>query len=341
MKRVGLAAALVVLLAGGAAVGLALGFLSVPASASADEVVVEIPKGSGLRRIAEQLARERLVTSALGFRLYARAKGAQGSLRAGEFRLRRNMTPPELLEWLLHGERVLHKITVPEGFSAREIADAVEASGLARGADFRRLAEDAAFARSLGIPADRLEGYLLPDTYHFEKGIDAGGIATAMVRRFQTLFTAELQAKATARGLTPHQAVTLASIVEKETATPAERPVVAGVFYNRLGRRMRLESDPTIIYGMRDYAGDIRKKDIHDPTNVYNTYVIDGLPPGPIANPGIEALRAVAEPATHEWLFFVAHGSEEGHVFAKTYAEHRRNVARYLERRRALRGGRR
>ena len=302
-----------------------------PASGSPDEVIVEIPKGATLGKIAHTLEKNGVLQDARAFRYYVQFEKKQNKLRAGEFRLRRDLTPAQLLDTLVKGEVLLHKITVPEGLNAKDIAKVVGASGLATEETFLAVTEDATLARELGLAADRLEGYLYPDTYSFEKGVGARGIATAMVRRFQEVWTDDLKAKAAAFGLTTHQAVTLASIVEKETGDPSERPIIAGVFHNRMKKGMRLESDPTIIYGIKNYDGNIRRKDIRDPANVYNTYVIKGLPPGPIASPGGDALRAVAVPNSHSYYYFVAKGSGAGgsHHFSATYDEHLKNVRKY------------
>lgn len=328
MKRIAVVLLLLVIVGAGGAAGAAWWFVNTPVSSSTAEVIVDIPKGAGSHAIAEQLVEQGLVRNAVAFRYYVKFRKAGSALRAGEFRFRRDLTPSQVLETILKGDVVLHKITVPEGLAAKDISTLVEASGLGSGAEFLRLTDDAVFARSLGVPADRLEGYLYPDTYAFEKGAGARTIAATMVKHFQQVWTPEIAAKAKALGLDEHRAVTLASIVEKETGVPEERAIIAGVFYNRLTKGMKLESDPTIIYGMKEYRGNIHKADIHDPANVYNTYVIKGLPPGPIASPGGDALRAVAEPAKHDWIFFVANG-EGRHVFAATLQEHVRNVERY------------
>ena len=333
MKKLVLFLLVVGLLGAGGAGAYGWMFVNTPSSDSTEEVLVDIPKGSSLSRIAVLMEQNGLVRDAQLFRWYVRLRDDQGGLRAGEFRLRKNLTPQELLETLLKGEVVLHKLTVPEGLTAREIGALVDASGLGKGSEFEQLANDPVFARGLGVAADRLEGYLFPDTYNFVKNVGARGIAEAMVRRFQEVWTADLQARAKTHGLDAHQAVILASIVEKETGDAAERGIIAGVFYNRLKKGMKLETDPTIIYGMMmmgTYKGNIRKSDIHDPKNVWNTYVIKGLPPGPIANPGGDALRAVAYPNTHDWLFFVAKGpGSREHVFTSTYQEHLAAVKKY------------
>lgn len=342
MKRILLFLFLLVFLAAAGAGGYSFWWVNKPASGSPDEVIVEIPKGAGLSRIAVLLEQNGVLSGSRQFRYYVRALQKQNRLRAGEFRLRKDLTPAQLLDTLLNGEVVLHKVTVPEGLRAKEIATLVQAAGLATEAEFDAVVNDRAFAQELGIPAPTLEGYLFPDTYAFEKNAGAKGVATAMVRRFQAVWTDDLEARAAGFGLTTHQAVTLASIVEKETGDPSERPIIAGVFHNRLKKGMRLESDPTIIYGMvamGTYDGNIRKKDIRDPANLYSTYVIKGLPPGPIASPGADALRAVAYPSTHDYLFFVAKGAGSGsHHFSSTLEEHERNVTKYQRRPRAKSG---
>lgn len=336
MRKLLLVLLFVIVVPAGAVAGYAFWWANTPASSSPDEVVVEIPKGAGLVKIASLLEKNGVLHDARAFRYYVQFVNKQDKLRAGEFRLRKDLTPSQLLHTLVRGDVVLHRITVPEGYAAKEIAKVVGVSGLASESEFFAIANDPAFARELGIPADRLEGYLFPDTYSFAKGVGAREIATAMVRRFQAVWNDELKSRAATFGLTTHQAVTFASIVEKETGDPSERPIIAGVFHNRLKKGMRLESDPTIIYGIKNYDGNIRKKDIRDPANVYNTYVIKGLPPGPIASPGAEALRAVAYPAQHSYYYFVAKGAGSGsHHFSATYEEHAAMVRKYLLRRRS------
>lgn len=332
MKRLLLVVFLIGFLGAAGAGGYAFWWSNSAASSSPEEVIVEIPRGAGLSKIAALLEKNGVVSGSREFRYFVRLKQKQNKLRAGEFRLRKNLTPVQLLDALLYGEVVLHRVTVPEGLRAKEIAALVQAAGLATEAEFMAIVSDAAFARGLGIPADSLEGYLFPDTYSFEKGAGANGVATAMVRRFQAVWTEDLKARAAGFGLTTHQAITLASIVEKETGDPSERAVIAGVFYNRLKKGMRLQTDPTVIYGIKDYDGNIRKRDLLDASNIYNTYVIKGLPPGPIASPGADALKSVAYPSTHGYYYFVAKGEGSGsHHFAPTLEEHERNVQKYLQ----------
>jgi UPF0755 protein len=193
--------------------------------------------------------------------------------------------------------------------------------------------EDAEFAHSLGIENPTLEGYLFPDTYRFPRNLSAREIARELVDQFSAVWqTIEPQARK--RGMSMSEVVTLASIVEKETGAAEERPVIAAVFLNRLDKRMRLETDPSVIYGIEDFDGNLRKRHLTDRSNPYNTYRHKGLPPGPIASPGAGALRAVVEPAENEYLYFVSR-NDGTHQFSRSYREHVNAVNRYQRRRRS------
>ncbi|MDX1649878.1 MAG: endolytic transglycosylase MltG, partial [Myxococcota bacterium] len=218
-------------------------------------------------------------------------------------------------------------LTVPEGFEAREIAARVAEVAEVAVDSVRALVADTALADRLGVPGPTLEGYLFPETYHFARGLAPRALAEAMVEEFLRAWE-PLAPKARARGLSMREVVTLASIVEKETAVPEERPLVSAVFHNRLARGMRLETDPTVIYGIPDFDGNLRRVHLEDETNPYNTYRIPGLPPGPIANPGAEALRATVEPADVDYLFFVSR-NDGSHVFSETWRAHANAVNRY------------
>ncbi len=186
---------------------------------------------------------------------------------------------------------------------------------------------DASLAKGNGINADTFEGYLFPDTYHFPGDVQAEKIIQAMVKRFHAVFTPEWRTRAETLGFTVHQAVILASIVEKETGDPSERPVISSVFHNRLKRNMRLESDPTVIYGIKNFNGNITRKDLKRKTP-YNTYRIKGLPAGPISNPGKESIRAVLYPANTRFLYFVSKKNGT-HAFSTNLADHNRAVRQY------------
>ncbi|MFP7753515.1 endolytic transglycosylase MltG [Thermodesulfobacteriota bacterium B35] len=288
--------------------------------------VIRIPRGSGVRRITTLLAGAGILDDDLRFPLLARLTGLGGRLRAGEFRLPPGLSPLALLHLLERGEVVRHRVTVPEGWNVRQVASFLAARNWVDADRFLALARDRQFIRSLGLDEAGLEGYLFPDTYVLERGAtDERLVLTMMVSRFLAVWK-EL-AKDSHTGLSRHQVVTLASIVEKETAAAAERPLIARVFLNRLARGMRLQSDPTVIYGLAGFDGNLTRRDLRTRTP-YNTYVIPGLPPGPICNPGRAALVAVLHPADSDVLYFVSR-NDGTHQFSRTLREHNRAVRRF------------
>ena len=208
-----------------------------------------------------------------------------------------------------------------------EISQQLEVAGLGTQSAFTTLAHDPNFCTSLGIDSDNLEGYLFPDTYFFEKGMPPETILATMVTRFQKVFVPAWKNRARQRGLSVHQVVTLASIIEKETGTPDERALISSVFHNRLKRNMRLQSDPTVIYGISNFNGNLTRKDLKTPSP-YNTYIIKGLPPGPIANPGRLAMEAALFPVNSKFYFFVSK-NDTTHHFSATLKEHNRAVGKY------------
>ncbi|HWP34391.1 MAG TPA: endolytic transglycosylase MltG [Thermodesulfobacteriota bacterium] len=329
------AAATLLLLVLGAAAGAWVYYLSTPAGRGGAPRVVEIPPGRPLAAVARDLEAAGVIRHRRLFTLYAWSVGAAGRLKAGEYELAANLTPRQVLGRLLRGEVLQHRITIPEGSSVREIAALLAAAGLADEHAVLAKAEDPQFARALGVPADRLEGYLAPDTYYFARGIPPEAILRAMVARYRAMVTPALLEEAARQGLTEHRLVTLASIVEKETGRPEERPLVAAVFRNRLARGIPLQSDPTVIYGLERFDGNLRRADLLR-WSPYNTYRIVGLPPGPIASPGLAAIEATLRPAPVDYLYFVSR-NDGTHHFSRTLAEHERAVDRY-QRRPARRG---
>ena len=330
MKRMlGLTAAILValLLAGAFAVSRALA----PASDQAREIPVEIAEGSTLARIATQLEERGVVRRAWAFEWLARSEGQAAALRAGEYLLSPDRTPGQILEQLAAGRVRTHALAIPEGLTIREIAERVERAGFGDAESFAGLAHDADVVAESGVEGDSLEGYLFPETYRFARGVSQRAIVDDMVAEYRRAW-APLAAQAAARGMSDREALILASIVEKETGAPEERPLISGVFHNRLARGMRLETDPTVIYGIPDFDGNLRRRHLEDGANPYNTYRIAALPPGPIANPGEAALRAAVEPAETDALFFVSK-NDGTHHFSKTYAEHARAVDRFQRRR--------
>jgi len=305
--------------------------LSPAADAGAPEVIFVVEPGDSLGRVAQNLERVGLVRNGGMAEGYARLLGLSPRLRAGEYALSASMSPRAIFGHIASGQVVTHPVVVPEGFTTAQIAERLQAEGLADAASFSAVCADSAFARELGVPGTSLEGFLFPETYRFPRKLEPREIARAMVAEFFTAWK-PLAPEAEKRGLSLHEVVTLASIVEKETGAPDERPLIASVFANRLARGMRLESDPTTIYGIPDFDGNLRRRDLENETNPYNTYRIAGLPPGPIANPGIASLRAVVEPAQTQYLYFVSR-NDGTHIFSRSYAEHVNAVNRHQRKR--------
>jgi UPF0755 protein len=244
------------------------------------------------------------------------------------------MSPLNILNILKKGAIITHPYTIPEGFTARQIGELYDKKGLLNMHEFLEAAGDSDIAGHYGISGPGLEGYLYPDTYQFGLGLSPKAVINVMVKRFQEVID-PFRARAKELGMTIEEVVILASIVEKETGRAEERPLIASVFLNRLKKRMRLESDPTVIYGLNGFNGNLTKKDLTAYTP-YNTYVIPGLPPGPIANPGMEAIRAVLYPAESDYLYFVSK-NDGTHHFSKTLSEHNRAVEIYQKKRRKAR----
>lgn len=304
-------------------------FLMSPADKGGADQVFIVKEGSSLKEVAGDLEKTGLITNKTLFVLWTRVKGYGKDLRAGEYALSPAMAPVQLLEILRKGLVILYPVTIPEGFTRDQIADALAAKGLADKKRFLELTRDKALLRQYGISGPSFEGYLFPDTYHFSRGMPTSAVLDTMVKRFKQV-VAPLMEKSQATGMKFEDVVILASIVEKETGKPEERPLIASVFLNRLRLGMRLESDPTVIYGIENFDGDLKKKDLTEKTP-YNTYVIHGLTPGPIANPGLESIKAVMDPARTDYLYFVSR-NDGSHHFSKTLAEHNRAVEMYQKR---------
>jgi UPF0755 protein len=289
--------------------------------------IIYISKGSSVGQIAQELDKAGFIPNTWSFKLLARLEHAERDLKPGEYGFPSGVTASQILEKLRKGERLVRRLTIPEGYSYRQIAQAIAATGMATEAQVMIAFNDPYYLGQLGFPAVSLEGYLFPSTYEYDSRTTLQELLSEMIQEFRGHFDGELKARAEAAGWTIPQVVTLASIIEKETARPEERPLIASVFHNRLQRGMPLQSDPTIIYGLTNYDGNIRQEDIRNP-HPYNTYVHIGLPPGPIASPGMESMRAVLSPATADFLFFVA--KKDGtHHFSKDLVSHQQAVQQY------------
>jgi UPF0755 protein len=305
-------------------------FAMTPADKDGDQKVFYVRPGATLRHVAGELQEMGLITSKSLFLLWARTMGYGKHIKAGEYRLSPAMSPIQILHTLHKGIVVTHPVTIPEGFTVQQISEALVEKGLADKEEFLSLARDPHTARRYGISEAGLEGYLYPDTYHFSKGIAAVDIIDVMVRRLLEV-VAPHRERMEQLGMSLEEVITLASIVEKETGRAEERPVIASVFLNRLAQNMRLESDPTVIYGVEEFDGNLTRKDLREATP-YNTYVIQGLPPGPIASPGRDAILAVLYPADTQYLYFVSK-NDGSHHFSTTLEEHNRAVNVYQRRR--------
>jgi UPF0755 protein len=333
MIRVVLAALVCLLFAGALGVYTQTQRMLAPAASEPAPQLFDVAPGATLGSVSTRLEAAGLVRSALATRLVARRTGLDTKLQVGEYEVSPDQTPQQILAVLTSGKVKTWPVTLPEGIRATEIAQRLEDAGLVEAAAFVQGVEDAALRRELGISGDSLEGYLYPDTYNLPRGMKPEQIARAMVHHFEQIWSQEIEALARDSSLSKAEIVTLASIVEKETAAEAERPVIAAVFLNRLDKNMRLETDPTVIYGIPDFDGNIKKKHLRDGTNPYNTYRIAGLPPGPIASPGLEALRAVVAPAETDFLYFVSR-NDGTHAFSSTLRDHINAVNHYQKNRR-------
>lgn len=294
---------------------------------SGEEQFVEIPPGVGPVAIGERLVAAGVVQDPIVFRGALWLTGRARQLQAGEYRFDRPMNAIEVVEKIARGDVYRRFVTFREGLTIAEMSQVYEQSGLGPAADFRKAAKDASLIKDVDAEASDLEGYLFPDTYSLPRETTAPALITQMVGSFRKVFNSALQEAARAQQLTVREAVTLASLVEKETAVPAERPVVAAVYLNRQRLGMPMQADPTVIFAMlREgrYHGNIRKEDLQI-DSPYNTYKYPGLPPGPIAAPGKASLEAAVRPADVQYLYFVSR-NDGSHVFATTLDEHNRNV---------------
>ena len=303
---------------------------AVPPQEHPPSKIVMIPDGSTFQQVAALLEREHLIKSRAAFVLLGRAQSADRKIHAGEYELNAGMVPADILSKMLSGQVLLRPITIPEGLTMAQIAVLLGQHAVTDPTEFLRLGHDRIFIASLGLKTESLEGYLYPDTYKFPRSMKARDVVTAMVDHFKQVFGPDLRARAQELNMTEHEVVTLASIIEKETGANGERPEISAVFHNRLKKHIPLQSDPTVIYGLTSFDGNIRKKDLSSPS-LYNTYKFTGLPPGPIANPGVEAIKATLYPSASRALYFVSR-NDGTHQFSTTLAEHNLAVEKYQKR---------
>ena len=286
-------------------------------------VIVDIRPGSSLARIAGLLEEQQALNSARKFILLNRLLGSARRLRAGEYEFPAGSSPLAIIEMLSQGQVRQHFFTIPEGFTRQQIGARLAALEICQPREFEQLTTDPVFLQKFGISAASAEGYLFPETYSYTRPANGAALIAAMLRTGQRELT---EIAPDTRSV--HRLLTLASIIQKEAGSEAEMPLIASVFHNRLQKNMRLESDPTTIYGLGDnFDGNLRRPDLRHPSP-YNTYRHRGLPPGPICSPGRAALQAAARPAVSDFFYFVSR-NDGSHQFSRTLAEHRRAVRQY------------
>jgi UPF0755 protein len=331
LLRALLALCLIALLAASGLFLWARQWIETPVAGLQAPVAFEVARGATLRSVAASLEKQGMLDQPRAWIAWARLTGRAGGLKAGEYELRPGMSPRQLLDLLSSGDVILHSITFVEGSMFADMRKALVSNAAVR--NDRQGATDEEIMRALGAAGMHPEGQFFPDTYHFARGTSDLEILQIAHRRLRdALETAWLERAPDLPLASPYEALILASIVEKETALDSERPQIAGVFIERLRRGMRLQTDPTVIYGMiATYDGNIRRVDLLRDTP-YNTYTRAGLPPTPIAMPGLDSIRAAVKPDVTGALFFVATGAGDGsHYFSKTLAEHNAAVRRYLK----------
>jgi len=292
--------------------------------------VIVVSHGSTFQQVAVLLETAELIKSQSAFLWLGRAQEAERKIQPGEYELHAAMTPADILAKLLSGRVVLHSVTIPEGYTISQIADTFAEQGITDRSEFLRLAHDKPFIKTLGIAADSVEGYLYPDTYRFPRSTPVKHVIKAMVDQLGHVLSDEWKGRAKEMRLTMHEVLTLASVIEKETGAAEDRPHISSVFHNRLKKRIPLQSDPTVIYGLPNFDGNLRKKDLSH-SSPYNTYRWAGLPPGPIASPGAEAIRAALYPAETQDLYFVSRNDGTTH-FSATLSQHNQAVEKYQKR---------
>lgn len=345
-------------------------FLEVPPATVGERKYFDVKPGAALAQIAEELQRQGLVTDARKFMWLVRYKNMAKKVQAGRFALNTGWKPEEILTALVNGKPVMERITIPEGLTWWQTGRLLEKEGFARFDDFKDVITDPAFLRHYGIPFANAEGFLMPDTYLLKKPdspitsanmpqsildeakirdewkANARAVAGRLVDNFWRKAAPLWPATATGSGVVRYPPVgdlkkwvTLASIVEKETALDQERGAIAGVYANRINRNMLLQADPTVIYGLgSDFTGHLLRRHLEDDANPYNTYRKPGLPPGPICSFGAAALKAAVNPQKHDFLYFVAKTDGGEHSFSKTLSEHNKAVEDYRRQKRAIGG---
>ena len=303
-----------------ASAGLFVGFVTAyiflaPGQDKAVPAEVRVEQGEPLSAVVRKLREQKVITNEKLFSLWARVTGAEKKIHWGLYRFEASLSPRDVLDRMVVGKGIFQIVTVPEGLTVKEIADLLAQMQIADKEKFIAETGDPEVLALFGLQDKGLEGYLFPSTYHFTPSTPERDIILAMAEQFRKVFQPLLEQYQGATSLTPHEIITLASIIEKETGVEAERPLISAVFYNRLKLHMPLQSDPTVIYGLKDFNGNLTRKNLSDPSP-YNTYRIPALPPGPICNPGISSIKAALQPADVPFLYFVSK-NDGTHLFSE------------------------
>jgi UPF0755 protein len=301
-------------------------FLSVPANTT-QGAEIRVEQGDSLATVVRKLRDQQIIANGLFFSLWARFSGAEKKIHPGLYRFETGVPPREVLDRLVNGKGIFQTVTIPEGMTVKEIATLLERLQIANKERFLAEAANPNLLATLGLQDKGIEGYLFPSTYHFTPLTPERNIIITMAEQFRKLSQPLLARQDGLIQLTPHEILTLASIIEKETGVEAERPLVSAVFHNRLKRQMPLQSDPTVIYGIKEFNGNLTRKDLND-SNPYNTYRIVALPPGPICNPSLSSIRAARLPADVPYLYFVSK-NDGSHLFSETVEAHNQAVKVY------------
>ena len=294
-------------------------------SSEKGSTIILIPRGSTFDKVTANIKEKGMLPYPRLYHYLAKKLRVHSRVQTGEFEIQHYWNTLQLIKYLISGKSILHRITIPEGINFSEIANRFNKANLADKKILLSLKNDPDLLQKTGVPeAKSLEGFLFPETYFFSKAETERQILTTMIAQYRKIYNFEFRKRTKEIGMKEYEILILASIVEKETGTGSERPLIASVFHNRLKRRMRLDSDPTVIYGINNFDGNLTRKHLRTPT-LYNTYTRYGLPPTPISNPGLESLKSTLFPAKNKFLYFVARGDGSS-KFSKTLREHNKAV---------------
>jgi UPF0755 protein len=319
-----------ILVSVGLFVGFVLSYIFLAPSPQSGVVEIRIEQGEPFSAVVRKLRDQKIVSNEKLFSLWARYSGSEKKIHWGLYRFELPLSPSEILNRMVQGKGIFQRVTIPEGLTVKEVADLLAKMGIVPEEKFFAAAYDPELLSSLGLQDKGLEGYLFPNTYNFIPETPPREIILKMTEQFRKSVEPLAGQPKEDNGLTPHEIVTLASMIEKETGVEAERPLVSAVFHNRLKLKMPLQSDPTVIYGLKDFNGNLTRKDLHA-LSPYNTYRIPALPPGPICNPGLSSLRAALHPAAVPYLYFVSK-NDGTHHFSESLESHSQAVKIYQPR---------